>query len=742
MRFLSLSSVTLVVLGACSSLLARPVEFTFRPTEPVSRNPFAREIWVRVHTPLGPVEAPAYYAGQGAWAVRLRATSPGTFRLGAITETTAAASQALPTAIVGRHEIEVNASDVARAAVALDTRDPRFFRAGESPYYPLGINLAWPAHGDPDAFYPRAFAEFAAAGLNWTRVWMSHWGALNLDWRVPEQAPSPPLGQLDLAVAAHWDRLIAAAETSGVRVQVVLQHHGQVSTRVNSNWTENPWNVANGGFLRSPAEFFTSPTARELTRRKYRYIVARWGYSPAVLAWELFNESMYVDARYTPPVDDAAVAAWSAEMTRTLRRYDIHHHLVTTSDNALDHLLQGPVDYLQPHLYGANMLAGVRAYDVDPATLDRPVFYGEVGADNMLGLTRDQVDSGITAAPLMWSSLMGAGLHAAQPWYWERVRRHDRLGEFAALTRFVRESGFADAPASLQPVFPTVNSATAVPLVVRPALNWKPSPDPVVRLPLDGRETAALSEIARHLVSPARSGSAGYPSRLTLLADYPQDTRATLHFPRAGPGGGGLRVVVDNLIKAEHRWPGTPAPAPLAIVETVAVPGDSRQEPVPSPPTESVATKPPAPSDAMRLEAPPELPRAPFTEEPVDITLSLSAGPHTIEIANVEGDDWIEFGGMETGLDVPALAAVGKASPDRIYLWVWHREGVFALTTLPPVTGTVEVPEVPAGDWEVTWWDGVSGQPTAPTMLTHAGGTLRLPTPAISRHGAASIRRR
>jgi len=45
---------------------------------------------------------------------------------------------------------------------------------------------------------------------------------------------------------------------SGVRFQLVLFHHGPWSSRVNSNWGENPWNVKNGGFLAKPDDFFTN----------------------------------------------------------------------------------------------------------------------------------------------------------------------------------------------------------------------------------------------------------------------------------------------------------------------------------------------------------------------------------------------------------------------------------------------------------------------------------------------------
>jgi hypothetical protein len=97
-------------------------------------------------------------------------------------------------------------------------------------------------------------------------------------------------------VARRWDTIVEAADKNGIFFPDGLQHHGQYSTRTNPNWGENPWNAANGGFLAKPEDFFTDARAKALTKAKYRYIIARWGYSPSILAWELFNEVQYTDA--------------------------------------------------------------------------------------------------------------------------------------------------------------------------------------------------------------------------------------------------------------------------------------------------------------------------------------------------------------------------------------------------------------------------------------------------------------
>src|SRR5207302_1501019 len=161
-------------------------------------------------------------------------------------------------------------------------------------------------------------------------------------WRVrytPRRPGAYTLTQVTLngadsrpqSVKRRWDEIVAAAEQSGIYLQIVLQHHGQYSSRVDSNWDINPWNAKNGGFLATPEEFFTNPRARALTRAKYRYILARWGYSPHILAWELFNEVQWTDAIRNQHAD--TVAAWHREMAAFLRQQDPNRHLITTSSD-------------------------------------------------------------------------------------------------------------------------------------------------------------------------------------------------------------------------------------------------------------------------------------------------------------------------------------------------------------------------------------------------------------------------
>ena len=573
--------------------------------------------------------------------------------------------------------------------IGIDPRNPRRFAfADGTPCVPLGANLAW-ASGPRETYFPAMFAKFQQAGLNWTRIWMCHWGGTNLDWL--DQGPSPTPGTLDLGVATFWDSIVESAEEHGVYLQMVFQHHGQWSTGANPNWDINPWNVANGGFLSSPVAFYSDPKARALTRLKYRYIVARWGYSPAIMAWELFNEAMWTDARNGTPADNAAVAAWHDEMAGFVRGLDLEHHLVTTSDDYLDQPLYAKMDYYQPHLYASHLLPSARWFDPPAAALDRPVFYGEAGEDNEPRLPGHAPRTGgPLTLPLLWSSLMADAAAPAQYWYTDDALKNGLLPQFAALARFARDTGL-DRRADLAAFAAAVESDEQIPLVIQPALNWRRCQGPTVRVPLDGREVPELAAIPRHFVNGDPAAGQRYPGRATFLLDYPSAATAKIRIVASGAKGASLRLKLDGATVAERTFPAT-----------------ANQKP---------------------------------SEQRVEFDLPMAAGPHTLDLENPHGEDWFELGGIDTGLTCSPLAAVGRRASDQVCAWVWHRQGVYLKNGSAPVAGRIVLDDLPAGKWRVVWWDLARGTPEPATELAHAGGALRLPTPSITRHAAVSLER-
>jgi hypothetical protein len=671
-----------------ASHAAEPVQFVFH-LPPDNRDPFARDLWAEVLTPSQKIlRLPVFFYGSGQFAVRARATEVGDYRLGTVTEKSGERSVTLAVTAIGQVKQTVKQPASLPQVVGHRGKPAQFLTDNGQPFVPLGANVAWASGTDRVRFYVKTMADFNQQGLNWMRVWMAHWGGLNLEWLPPDMGASPPRGILNLQVAANWDKIVSAAEEKAVYLQIVLQHHGQYSTTVNPNWKEHPWNAANrGGFLASPGEFFTSEIAIGLTALKYRYIVARWGYSPAILAWELFNE-----VHWTDPInqqhDDSTVAQWHDAMADYIRSVDQYDHFITTSTEDLGSPIYAKMDFLQPHLYAQNMLAGARQFAVSPEKFDRPIFYGEVGDDHM-ELTTAQKESGIAIVPPVWASLMGQGYYAAQPWLGEKLMQVNRLGELGAVARFLQATGLGRRQ-GLAPFSALVECEVRVPFALAAGQVWQRRAAPDFTVPIDGREVLEFGDVPRSYVGSKQSLAFGFPARGTYHIDFPREMTLRARIANVSPKGGGVRISVDGKTAVEKTW---------------------------MPPIAETPTK----------------------EKPVLLSFTVPAGKHTLVVENPGVPDWVELASIEFPHAIPALASIGQRAENFVTAWVWHREGVFALKSPAPATGALMIEDVPAGTWHVVWWDTLKGVPFAPTSVTHGGGTLKVPTPPINRHAAVVL---
>lgn len=472
------------------------------------------------------IRVPAFFDGNNTWKVRYTPDSTGRHTVNQVTLN----GRSVQPAKLEPREFTVSGSP----SSGFIRRDPRhrdrFIFDNGSIYYPLGMNVAW-----DDVV--TIISKLGSSGGNWARVWMCHWGGTNLDWVMSKKLPE---GQLDLEVARKWDQIIQAAEKAGVYLQVVLQHHGQYSTRVNPNWSENPWNKANGGFLTTPGEFFVHPKALSLTQAKYRYILARWGYSPHVMAWELFNEVEWTDSAASKRYNE--VVGWHERMARFLRQHDPYDHLVTTSSSLEIPNLYRSMDYLQPHAYPADPLAVIGRFDNEK--LDRPVFFGEIGPDGLR-------DDGTFLHRALWASVASRMSGAAQYWAWDQVDKNNWYPRIQAVATFVRQSSLATYN-NLRTVTPAIKTNERAPLTLRPGGGWSQAKRTEVTVPA-GASSVSLADIPSFLQGNAHRSM--FPA-LTLKTVFVEDGSVTVHVSRVARAGGAVRIQVDGQQAAFREFAG------------------------------------------------------------------------------------------------------------------------------------------------------------------------------------------
>lgn len=506
------------------------------------------DVQVRITQPdSSVVSLPAFFDGGTTWRVRHTPQMAGLYSVIGVTlnGSPAAASNLQPTAWT------VAGPAIGPGYVMVDPGNARRFITSDGKrFFPRGENVAWDQGGHN---VTNVLLKMGAAHENWARVWMSAFATPgNLDW----PKVSNTFGTLSLTIATNWDMVVSSAEQAGVRFQMTLHHHGEYSTTVNPNWPQNPYNTANGGFLSNPVQFFTNSMAKDLTKRKLRYAVARWGYSTSVMAWELFNEVQFTDAGQTGQW--GIVQSWHDEMATFLRSQDPYHHLITTS-SLLNEPLWDKTDYYQHHDYPSDLIAGIRdAADITGTQTVAPDYSGECGTNGTLHL-------GVNAP--QWAGLMAGQSGNAQLWYWDTMDAANDYTNFRAVSDFVTMSGLGDqdSVAKSSPQIATVG--VIGPLVFAPGGGF-------VKATQDTFTVAAATPDGFGATPNYLQGNGNRsltPNGYTFLVNYPQNGTFSVQIIQIAKAGATFQLFLDSVLRTNVVFPSNTSDTSTNFTATITV---------------------------------------------------------------------------------------------------------------------------------------------------------------------------
>jgi len=227
------------------------------------------------------------------------------------------------------------------------------------PFRGIGENVGWEARSfeDPRYTFEYLLGSLSRNGANFIRSWMCPW-SLPLEWKKVSQTDRYENSEeyFNPGGIRRMDEFIRLADSLDLYIMLALDSHNALIE--NNQWEMNNYHIVNGGPARTPVEFFTLDESRAMYQNRLRYLVARWGYSPAIAAWEFFNEIDNAVFTSSPEnrerIPQAAVTAWHEEMSRYLKSIDPYGHIVTTSVSHRDiagmNDLEG-LDINQKHIY-------------------------------------------------------------------------------------------------------------------------------------------------------------------------------------------------------------------------------------------------------------------------------------------------------------------------------------------------------------------------------------------------------
>lgn len=252
------------------------------------------------------------------------------------------------------------------------------------PFRGIGENIGWESRSyeDPKYDYDYLLPTLSNNGANFFRSWMAP-NNFPLEWKKVKDTNrySDTDEYFNPGGVNRLDEVVELADSLGLNMMLAFDSH---NTLIEGNqWEIHNYNVKNGGPATSPTEFFTLEASKKMYKNRLRYIVARWGYSTSIGAWEFFNE--IDNAVFTRGdsiiIPHTAVTKWHKEMAEYLKTIDPYDHIVTTSVSHRE--IEGmyaidALDLNQMHIYKRTkaipeeMLMYIETYE-------KPFSWGEFG---------------------------------------------------------------------------------------------------------------------------------------------------------------------------------------------------------------------------------------------------------------------------------------------------------------------------------------------------------------------------
>ncbi len=307
------------------------VNFEIRPPkgDPIIRPAFYSHNYERkLHHTRELVEP----VGRGFWEVRFTPKQVGNYQFRAVIEDRIHSEKV---SCSWHNYISHSSECLGQVQVA---KDGCFFeRSTGEFFFPVGLNL----HTNTDRRSESCFKlgrladrgtfdydEYLDAcgrnGINAVEVWMAGW-TFALEHNSIH-AGHGGVGRYNLEAAWKLDQVFERADQNGVLINLVIDNHGRIAQKVDPEWQENPINSttpyarANGGFLADPAEFFRNELAIKNDRKRARYIAARWGDAPNLMAIELWSEVDLTES-FSERYNDGSVLSWTEGASAYLREW-------------------------------------------------------------------------------------------------------------------------------------------------------------------------------------------------------------------------------------------------------------------------------------------------------------------------------------------------------------------------------------------------------------------------------------
>ena len=562
----------------------------------------------------------------------------------------------------------------------------------------IGENVSW--YLGPGTYnYDAWFAALHGAGENFARVHAT-------PWAFGIETDTNSLVHYRLDRAWQFDYVLQLAEQMDLYLMFCIEFHLMLQPVSdywgNDNyWQTNPYNATNGGPCVNQNAFFTNAIARATFQKRLRYLIARYGYSPRLLAWQFWSE---VDNEYTW-VNAADVAAWHGLMGGWMHTNDPFEHLVSTSltggSDRSEIWTLPQLDFACYHCYSEPFPAA-RLNSLAQSFQQRyhkPLIIDEFGTSWMSwNHTNDLYLRGFRQG--LWGGALGGSAGAAISFWWEEIDAENDYSVFTALGKVLNRTGWGSG------VWTNIYFQTSG---APPTTVGNPIPDGqpfnITLVPggawgamVSGQLAVPGAEAAHYAGSTLNSFILGswFPSLaepFALSAWFTNDARIILHLNSVSVSAG-LGVRVDG-----------------ATVWSTNLPNLDGLNDV-------------------------------NNEYNLDLAVPLPAGKHLIEVTNpAPGWSYLDWVRLEQVLPAtyagswrPSPDAIGLQGPRESLLYVIAPGVAFSgidTNPVPPLQHgqTLTLSNWPSGRFWAEWYDPATASPVGTNQATTTNGSLTLSLP-------------
>lgn len=292
--------------------------------------------------------------------------------------------------------------------------------------------------------------ELSDYGGNYARIWF-----VPYSWELEPWGGQAGNYDARQYRAFEFDQILNHAENKNLLVHLVISDRDALRSEADLSddpaifdylWDENPYK--NTFSLNDPSEFFNRNDVLDLFLKKIRYIIARWGYSPSIFAFEIMNE--FDQILWTCSLCEMEdIVSWHQKVSNYIKSYNTR--FLTTASTAIpraadDVLALSEIDFSTSHVYSNTMHSDyersyttqrmIGTHDGKPSLMTETAFAHCWGAD---------ITANNSFHNTIWSNFFSGSF--GTPLYWNWISTHHpnwsyAYYNFAPLRSFMNQIPF------------------------------------------------------------------------------------------------------------------------------------------------------------------------------------------------------------------------------------------------------------------------------------------------------------